>query len=141
MTPAQRQTWFKLSLNKRRILLSHRPDELEEELNMKASIMTALVNVYGPREFDQESVRVEEGDGEGERTGTESGPEMTYDEIGAALGGLSRERVRMIINQALMKLAKAFQTSEAECEQQLANFSRHSRERRRPQNKSGIKST
>ncbi len=105
-TEAQRRAWRGLSPNARRILVSHLPDELERDLALRASVRTALENVYGPRVTPASAARVEEGDDDGDkdRWPREDGPAMTYDEIGMELGGLSRTRVMEIINRALRKL-------------------------------------
>lgn len=103
-TDLQREAWRNLDPWRRRLLTSHRPDDVEQEAALCHSVMTALENVYGPREWTPAAARVEEGDGDGDGDEARGGDfAMTYGEIGEAFG-ISRERVRGIINTALQKL-------------------------------------
>lgn len=105
---AKRRAWAALTPHHRFLLMSERPDDLERDAGMRASVMTALENVFGPRVWSATCARVDEGDAdEGHRRDVRrpKAPEyaMTLDEIGEDLG-LCRERVREIIESALKKL-------------------------------------
>ena len=101
-TDAQRHAWQSLSPYHRRLLMSHLPDDLERDASLRASISTALENVYGPREWDASVAVVDEGEEAVDR-GPKDGPEMTYEEIGDELG-ISVERVRQIAEGAMRKI-------------------------------------
>lgn len=104
-TEEQRRRWAALSPNKRRILLSHLPDDLERDTALCASVTTALENAYGPRDWPASAATLAEGEGEGRIGRWPQDPPyaMTCGEIGAVLG-LSRSRVLGIIETALGKL-------------------------------------
>jgi hypothetical protein len=109
LTEAQRRAWVTLSPNKRRILVSHRRDEFEQEFATYVSIMTALENVFGPRIWEVKTADLAEGEVENETELNswkhECEPAMTYEEIGKEIG-LSRDRVRHIEQIALKKLRR-----------------------------------
>lgn len=105
-TEAQRRAWRALSPNKRRILMSHVPDDLERDMKLRSSIITALSNVYGPLQWDATIAALAEGDAEAADrfTYTDGEPDgMTFEEIGNELG-TDRERPRQIMLKAFSKL-------------------------------------
>ena len=86
--------------------MSHLPDDIERDQNLRFSIGTALENVYGPRQWDATIALIAEGEAEAVDWPTHSDGEpdgMTLEEIGDHYG-LSRERARGIIQKALWKL-------------------------------------
>lgn len=101
----RQRAWSSLSPNNRRILLSHRPDDFERDMALSHSIVTALENVFGPREWRADAARLEEGEEDERRWPKESEYAMTLGEIGDELG-VSRERVRCIIASAFSKLRR-----------------------------------
>ena len=97
--------WKKLLACQRKILVSHRPDDLERDQALRASILTALQNVYGPRTLGFEIARVEEGEDGGDETRwpRQDGPVMSYGEVGEVMG-LSRGGVQALEARAFRKL-------------------------------------
>jgi hypothetical protein len=69
---------------------------MEQDMSLRASILTA----------PPEIARLEEGDDDGDAGRWPRGSDfaMTYEEIGQALGGISRTRVKGIIDKAIGKL-------------------------------------
>lgn len=105
-SPAQRRAWRALSPHKRRILTSHRPDYFEGDMALRSSIMTALENVYGPRQWDATVAVLAEGEAEAVDYPAPSDGEpdgMTLAEIGDHFG-VSSARIMQIIAKALRKL-------------------------------------
>jgi hypothetical protein len=101
-TEAQRAAWRALDPWRRHLLMSHLPDELEQEANLRASVTTALENVFGPREWSPAAARVAEGEPDPHRPKGDDFA-MTHREIGDEIG-VSVERVRQIEQKALRKL-------------------------------------
>ncbi len=104
-TPEQREVWEALNPWQRYLLTSHRPDDLERDLALRHSIGTALENVFGPREWTAAAARVEDGEAPERDPFPEPEYAMTYEEIGEVFG-LSRERIRSIIQEALGKIRR-----------------------------------
>lgn len=103
MGPEQERVWRRLTANQRRILLSHRPDELERDEVMRREIWRALESRLGARLWSASVAEQAEAlEDEGQRR-KDPFFAMELGEIGDALG-LSKERVRQLIQRALEKL-------------------------------------
>lgn len=104
-TDAQRDAWWELDPWRRRLLISHRPDELERDEALARETLADLEAVWGPREWGPDLATLAEGECERiDEDDAEWGDGMmTLAEIGAELD-LSRERVRGIIDGALRKV-------------------------------------
>jgi hypothetical protein len=77
-------------------------------MNLRASIFTALENVYGPREWNASLANIDEGEEDAEFRGPRADTaEMTYREIGEELG-LCSESVRRIETLAFRKIRQEF---------------------------------
>lgn len=110
MNPKQRNAWERLTPNQRRLLMSHRPDELERAESLRAEIVSDLETEFGPRQWEATLAVVAEGESEEREPGrpsTASAPDgETYEEIGRAFD-LSPERIRQIEAGALQKLRRS----------------------------------
>jgi len=107
MDHKQQASWRKLTPNQRRILLSHRPDELERDEELQASTMSDLVAEFGPQQWDATLAVVAEGEWEQSDT-RESGYYVDgcyLQEVADAIG-LSKERTRQIELEAMDKIRR-----------------------------------
>lgn len=103
-TEEQRTQWRSLTPYTRRLLVSHRRDDLEREEAARRDTLHDLEEVWGPLQWDATVAVLAEGEPDGdERAPHGVEPEMTLEEIGVALG-LSRGRIYQIEQQALRKL-------------------------------------
>jgi DNA-directed RNA polymerase sigma subunit (sigma70/sigma32) len=108
MTPKQRAHWQRLSPNHRRILVSHRRDDFEQDEHAARTTRRALEFASGPTQWDATVAVLAEGEPTHDelRRANKDAPdedEWTLADIGTLLG-LHRERVRCIQNDALAKL-------------------------------------
>ena len=108
---AARARWNALPMPLRRLLLSHRPTELEREEKLQHSVMTALSNVFGPRTFGPKIALHAEPDYDYEPQ--ESLYACTLREIAEELG-LSVEHVRQIEQRALRRMKETLERVETE---------------------------
>lgn len=107
MDHKQQASWHKLTPNQRRILVSHRPDEMERDEELRASTMSDLVAEFGPQQWDATLAVIAEGEGEQSDT-RESGycvDGCYLQEVADAIG-LSRERTRQIEQDAMGKIRR-----------------------------------
>lgn len=105
-TRTQRDAWKTLSSSKRRLLLSHLPDEFESEMNLRSSIMTACSNVFGPFQWDAVVATLAEGEAEEidrPKTSDHEPDGMSVREIANELE-VSTGRVHEIMNRAFRRL-------------------------------------
>lgn len=111
MNSAARARWNALPASLRKLLLSHRPTELEREEKLLHSVMTALSNVFGPRTFGPEIALHAEPDHDYEPP--ENLYARTLREIADELD-LSVEHVRQVEQRALRRMKEAFERMEQE---------------------------
>lgn len=102
-TDATRRAWRSLSPNQRRLLSSHRNDELESEESMSRDAMSALEEAFGPRQWDVTVATLAEGEPDRDDLKTDPPNEKTLRVVGNELG-YSVERTRQIEQRALRKL-------------------------------------
>ena len=105
---AQREAWRKLSPYHRFLIMAERPDDLEHEQSLRSDTLYGLESEFGPRQWDATVAILSEGEAEevDYMTYADGEPDgMTFGEIGEELG-LSRERVRQMILQALRKMSE-----------------------------------
>lgn len=103
---AQKEAWKKLSAHQRKLLMSHLPDDLEREMNLRSSILTACSNVYGPYQWDATLALLAEGEAD-----TVDRPKPSdYEPDGASIREIADEckvstaRVHHILHAAYGKL-------------------------------------
>lgn len=106
MTPENLRRWKQLSPNMRRLLVSHRRDELETEQDLLSGTMRDLETEFGSRTWPTSAAVVAEGEDEDRRSEDDHAC-MTLREVGDVLG-LSPERTRQIQDGALRKLRQYF---------------------------------
>jgi hypothetical protein len=103
---AQQRAWKRLSPRQRKLLMSHLPDEMEQDERLVHSVLTALSNVYGPRLLGTSAARVEDGEDVSgwrrRRLDREPPWSMTHKEIGVVLG-ITASRVQVIEQEAFRK--------------------------------------
>lgn len=107
MNHKQQVAWQKLTPNQRRMLLSHRPGELERDEAIQSSTLSDLVAEFGPQQWDATLAVIAEGEGEQSDT-RESGycvDGCYLQEVADAIG-LSRERTRQIEQEAMAKIRR-----------------------------------
>lgn len=114
MDHKQQASWRKLTPNQRRILVSHRPDEMERDEELRASIMSDLVAEFGPQQWDATLAVIAEGESEHFDTvpacrtnyyGVPLPDGCTLAEVGAELG-VTKQRAMCIEAEAMRKLRK-----------------------------------
>lgn len=103
LSKEQRWQWQRLTPNQRRLLVSHRRDELENEELDRRETLADLELEFGPQQWDATVATLAEGDNDGERRGGVEDYEMTLGEIGFEMG-LSSESIRIIQEKAFGKL-------------------------------------
>ncbi len=108
-TPKQLAAWRRLSSNKRRILLSHLPDEMEREATALRDLRADMAHEYGPLQWDATVAVLAEPDEErglitAERR-SDNWYEATLDEVASELG-IVKERARQIQEKAIRKLRR-----------------------------------
>lgn len=106
-TSQQRASWAKLSARHRKILLSHRRDDLEQTERFYQGVMKDLEMRFGDRQWDATLAVLAEGESDGsEDEGLEGQPGdgcFTLHQVGIELG-VGRDRARQIQEGALRKL-------------------------------------
>lgn len=110
----RRAAWYRLTPNQRRILLSHRPDELERDEALREGTMSDLVAEFGPQQWDATLAVIAEGESEHFDTvpacrtnyyGVPLPDGCTLAEVGAELG-VTKQRAMCIEAEAMRKLRK-----------------------------------
>lgn len=111
MTPAQRAAWLALPSWARRLLVSHRLDALETDERAEHDTWRALERWGGPRQVGREAAALAEPLDREWASGAWAAraPEMTHEEIGAALvPPVGRQAVAVIEARAIAKLRKVY---------------------------------
>lgn len=106
VSESQRDAWYRLTPNKRRLLLSHRPDELEQAETLRAGVLSDLADEFGPQQWDATLAVIAEGEAGGEESRSDDEEaERTFAEVGQELG-VCAQRVRQIQARAFEKLRR-----------------------------------